>query len=44
MRGLCCLVDRNNLVVCAQYVREVTDHSNYEAALEAAREATKVAL
>jgi thioredoxin-dependent peroxiredoxin len=33
------VIDRNNRVSYAEYVKEVADHPNYEAALEAARSA-----
>jgi thiol peroxidase len=33
------VIDRNNRVCHAEYVKEVADHPNYEAALEAARNA-----
>jgi thioredoxin-dependent peroxiredoxin len=36
------VVDRNNKVVHAEYVKEVADHPNYEAALTAAKSAASV--
>ena len=33
------VVDKNNVIRHAEYVKEVADHPNYEAALEAAKSA-----
>ncbi|MGL4818480.1 MAG: thiol peroxidase, partial [Bacilli bacterium] len=33
------VIDSNDTIVHAEYVNEVTDHPNYEAAIEAAKQA-----